>query len=105
MINPMGERLPKKIVHKLLLLRALINSPSLLLLEEPWLGLESEYAQRIKDYLLREMPATTGIIVSNDPEFATHCSKVIFMEDGNIRHIGTWNEIKGQITNDNNGTR
>jgi ATP-binding cassette subfamily B protein len=35
MINPMGERLPKKVVQKLLLLRALVNSPSFLLLEEP----------------------------------------------------------------------
>ncbi len=105
MINPMGERLPKKIVQKLLLLRAMINSPSLLLLEEPWLGLESEYAERIKNYLIKEMPETTGIIVSNDQDFAADCHKVLYMEEGKIRYFGKWNEIKGQITNDTNGTR
>ena len=105
MINPMGERLPKKIVQKLLLLRAMINSPSLLLLEEPWLGLESEYAERIKNYMVKEMPQTTGIIVSNDQDFAAACHKVLYMEEGKIRYFGKWNEIKEQITNDTNGTR
>jgi ABC-type bacteriocin/lantibiotic exporter with double-glycine peptidase domain len=105
MINPMGERLPKKIVQKLLLLRAMINSPSLLLLEEPWLGLESEYAERIRNYLIKEMPQTTGIIVSNDQDFAAACHKVLYMEEGKIRYFGKWNEIKEQITNDTNGTR
>lgn len=104
MINPMGERLPKKIVQKLLLLRALINSPSLLLLEEPWLGLEPEYAKRIKDYLLNHMPATTAIIVSNDPVFADACNQVLYMEDGTIKLNGKWNDIKEQITNDQHGT-
>jgi ABC-type bacteriocin/lantibiotic exporter with double-glycine peptidase domain len=104
MINPMGERLPKKIVQKLLLLRALINSPSLLLLEEPWLGLEPEYAKRIKDYLLNHMPATTAIIVSNDPVFADACSQVLYMEEGTIKLNGKWNDIKEQITNDQHGT-
>lgn len=105
MINPMGERLPKKIVQKLLLLRAMINSPSLLLLEEPWLGLESEYAERIRNYLIKEMPQTTGIIVSNDQDFAAACHKVLYLEEGKIRYFGKWNEIKEQITNDTNGTR
>jgi ABC-type transport system involved in cytochrome bd biosynthesis fused ATPase/permease subunit len=105
MINPMGERLPKKIVQKLLLLRAMINSPSLLLLEEPWLGLELEYAERIRNYLIKEMPQTTGIIVSNDQDFAAACHKVLYMEEGKIRYFGKWNEIKEQITNDTNGTR
>jgi ABC-type bacteriocin/lantibiotic exporter with double-glycine peptidase domain len=105
MINPMGERLPKKIVQKLLLLRAMINSPSLLLLEEPWLGLELEYAERIRNYLIKEMPQTTGIIVSNDQDFAAACHKVLYLEEGKIRYFGKWNEIKEQITNDTNGTR
>jgi ABC-type bacteriocin/lantibiotic exporter with double-glycine peptidase domain len=98
MINPMGERLPKKVVQKLLLLRALVNSPSFLLLEEPWLGLEPAYCERIKDYLLNQLPATTGIIISNDTGFSPRADLVIYLEEGSIKAIGKWEIIKEQLT-------
>lgn len=98
-INPMGERLPRKVVQKLLLLRAIINKPSLLLLEEPWLGLEPEYCQRIKNYLLTQMPGTTCLIISNDQGFAPSCDQVIVMENGSIRAMGPWSIINEQLTN------
>ncbi|KYP14236.1 ATP-binding cassette domain-containing protein [Flavihumibacter sp. CACIAM 22H1] len=97
-INPMGERLPRKVVQKLLLLRALVNSPSFLLLEEPWLGLEKQYCDRIKNYLLNDLPSTTCIVISNDPAFATRADQVIYLEEGSIKAIGKWELIKEQLT-------
>ncbi|ULQ54423.1 peptidase domain-containing ABC transporter [Flavihumibacter fluvii] len=93
-INPTGDRLPRKIVQKLLLLRALVNAPRLLLLEEPWLGLEMKYAQQIKNYLLHEIPNTTVIIISNDIHFAEFASRVIIIEDGNLKAAGKWQEVQ-----------
>lgn len=104
-VHPMGERLPKKTVQKILLLRALLHSPSLLLLEEPWLGLEQEFAQRIRAYILHQMSSTTAIIIANDTEFAASCHKVLYMKEGAIRFIGKWQDIKDQVINELYGTR
>lgn len=75
-----GRKLPATVVRKILLVRALINKPSLLLLEEPWHGLEKQYQQQIKTLLLQEMKNTTLFIISNDREFAAACNKTIHMK-------------------------
>lgn len=97
-VNPMGERLPRKIVQKLLLLRALLNAPKLLLLEEPWLGLEPMYCDRIKEHILTGMPGTTAIIISNDTSFAQRADKVMLVENGALQAFGDWNDIQPMIT-------
>ncbi len=104
-VHPMGERLPKKTVQKILLLRALLHSPSLLLLEEPWLGLEQEFAERIRSYILHQISSTTAIIIANDTEFAASCHKVLYMKEGAIKFIGKWQDIKDQVINELYGTR
>lgn len=96
-VNPTGDRLPRKIVQKLLLLRAMLNQPRLLLLEEPWLGLEYKYAEQIKNYLLQDIPNTTCIIVSNDTSFAEKANRVLVIEDGHIKADGTWRDIQSII--------
>lgn len=96
-INPTGDRLPRKIVQKLLLLRALLNQPRLLLLEEPWLGLEVKYAEQIKNYLLYDIPNTTCIIVSNEINFAEKANRVFVIEDGRLLAAGPWREIQSII--------
>lgn len=74
-----GRKLPATVVRKILLVRALINKPSLLLLEEPWRGLEAKYQQQIKELLLKEMPGTTAFIISSEEDVAIACDKTINM--------------------------
>ncbi|ULQ57934.1 ABC transporter ATP-binding protein/permease [Flavihumibacter rivuli] len=93
-INPTGNRLPRKIVLRLLLLRALVNNPRLLLLEEPWLGLEETYCRSIKNYILEGMPKTTALVVTNDIDFASNCDKVLYMEEGTLKISGDWNTVQ-----------
>lgn len=99
-IDPNGDRLPRRIRLKILLLRAMLHRPRLLLLEEPWLGLEAEYTQQIKDYLLHQTPATTVIIVSNDPDFARTTDKVMILDEGEIKAMGNWSEIDAKYKTD-----
>ena len=82
-VNTNGRKLPATVVRKILLVRALINKPALLLLEEPWNGLEIVYQQQIKQLLLYEMKNTTAFIISNDAAFAAACSQVIQMKKQN----------------------
>jgi len=96
-LEPSGKKMPKKIIQKILLLRALINHPSLVMLEEPFDGIEDEVRHHIIDYLLLQTPRQTMLVISNDYEFAGRCDKVIFMQDGHIKAFGHWNDIQHLI--------
>ncbi len=83
-LDPTGQRLPRQIIHKILLVRALIGNPRLLLLEEPWTGMDNVTKEKVIA-LLREHSFSTRIIVSNDTEFANTCDQVYTMtEEGNL---------------------
>lgn len=79
-LDPTGKRLPRNVVHKILLVRALAAKPRLLLLEEPWLNFEDRYRKQIIE-LLCAIENTTLIVVSNDEEFTKYCDQVITIEN------------------------
>ena len=83
-LDPTGQRLPRQIVHKILLVRALISSPRLLLLEEPWSGMDATTKSKVIN-LLNENASTTRVVVSNDESFAKICDQVFIMnEEGTL---------------------
>jgi ABC-type bacteriocin/lantibiotic exporter with double-glycine peptidase domain len=77
MLSATGRKLPGHAVKKILLVRALINQPKLLLLEEPWIGLEEQYQQQIKQLLLTGITSATVIVITKDGAFASACDKII----------------------------
>ena len=83
-IDPMGKRLPMRVVKKIMLVRALCHKPRLLLMEEPWTGLEEDNAEKVKKILLNECRDATLIIVTDDAGFAAQCDQVIYLEDGSV---------------------
>jgi ATP-binding cassette, subfamily B, bacterial len=87
-IDPAGKRLSRGVIQKILLLRALVASPKLLLLEEPWQGLEENVQQSIKNYLINKTPNTTVLVASNDESFARQCQQVIIIDDGMVSRQG-----------------
>ncbi|MFZ4058209.1 MAG: ATP-binding cassette domain-containing protein, partial [Ferruginibacter sp.] len=95
MLEPLGKKLSRKMVHKILLLRALVNNPSLLLLEEPLENLDRNCIDNVLTYLLNCQ--NTVIAVSTNEQFASACSKVIYIENGSIKAIGNWSSIKNTI--------
>lgn len=92
-IEPTGRRLSGGTIRKILLLRALVANPRLLLLEEPWSWFDAESQQLIKNYLLHQIPDTTCIIITNDASFAQKSDHVILMQDGSILKQGKPNEV------------
>jgi ABC-type bacteriocin/lantibiotic exporter with double-glycine peptidase domain len=92
-LDPAGKRLSEKVVKKILLVRALVNHPRLVLLEEPFEGIEDQPKQSIINFLFYHSPNQTILISSNDIEFAAKCDKVIFLEEGKIKAIGKWASI------------
>lgn len=91
-LNPSGQRLPGKVIHRILLLRAIVDKPPFLLLEEPWLGLDNESVKSIRDFLLQEFSGSTIIVSSNSIEFAKQCDKVIYLKDGKLKYEGPWKD-------------
>jgi len=70
-IEPIGKKTPQSIVKRILLLRALSGDKRLLLLENPWNGLDAELAEKLRIYLLKKSNATV-IISTNDPAGFEH---------------------------------
>ena len=90
MLDPVGKRLSRSVIQKILLLRALINHPRLLLLEEPWRGLEDHNRQKIQDYLLEEIKDATVFVESNDDDFAKRADAVLIFDNGELTYMGPW---------------
>ena len=80
-LNTYGRKLPGNVIKKILLLRAILNKPALVLLEEPWHGLDEQSQKQIKDFLLHEMKSSTVFIISNDTDFAEQCDKIINLKN------------------------
>ncbi len=93
MIDPIGKKLSRNIVQKVLLLRALVNHPRLVLLEEPFEGISEAARRSVIQYLLEETPQQTLLISCNHEEFAAQCDKVIYLEKGAVKAIGKWADI------------
>jgi ABC-2 type transport system ATP-binding protein len=82
--------------QKLALARALLHRPRLLILDEPFTGLDPAAAMAVRDDLTRLARSEgTGLLV------ATHdlhhvekiCHRVVFLKDGRAVHSGTTDEL------------
>ncbi len=66
--------------------RALVNSPKMILADEPTGNLDSENADAVMELIfgLREKFKQTFVIVTHNEEFAAKCDRIIKMVDGKI---------------------
>ncbi|HVZ57386.1 MAG TPA: ABC transporter ATP-binding protein [Chitinophagaceae bacterium] len=88
-LDPMGNRLPRSVVLKLLLVRALAGRPALLLLEDPWLGMHASYRRQVIRLLRAKYPRTTVVIATQDLEFAGEADQVLEIHQRKIKAL-TW---------------
>jgi ABC-type bacteriocin/lantibiotic exporter with double-glycine peptidase domain len=83
-LDASGARLPRNVIHKILLVRAMAHHPSLLLLEEPWQGLENNNKKQVQEALLQGNNNTTLLVATNDKEFLEQCDKIIYLGESTI---------------------
>jgi len=82
--------------QKLVLISALIREPKLMVLDEPFVGLDPKAAFKLKE-IMREFVASGGAIF-----YSTHvlevaeklCNKVAIIKDGKILKAGTMEQIR-----------
>ena len=90
-IDPAGKKLPEKIKQGVLLARALLSKKSLMLLENPFDGLEKDTIENVK-VLMAKSENTTMLVTaashSNDEIF----DKVIYLENGSVLSVQSKNK-------------
>jgi ABC-type bacteriocin/lantibiotic exporter with double-glycine peptidase domain len=91
-LQPTGKGLSTIIAKKILLLRAITHQPELLLLDEPFELAGAESSLKIAKYLI-ELQNTTCVVVSGYIPFAKQADLIIWLEKGQIKHIGQPNKI------------
>lgn len=66
--------------------RAVSGSPKILFADEPTANLDSISSQTVIDLLtsLHQSQGQTVVMVTHEPEYATDCDRIFFMEDGQV---------------------
>ena len=88
--------------QRVALARALAPQPKIMLLDEPFSGLDTRLRQRVRDDALHvlKQSGTTTLLVTHDPEEAMFMADRIAMIDrGRLVQLGTPSEIYGQPAN------
>jgi ABC-type bacteriocin/lantibiotic exporter with double-glycine peptidase domain len=81
-----GQSFPKSVIQKLLLARAIVHHPKLLLLEDCFENLSENDKNKITDYLLSDKFNCTVIAITNDEYFLSKCNRSYLMKSGTISH-------------------
>ncbi len=81
-IYPEGKQIPFTITKRILLARAIINKPKLLILKDPLEHFENDDAQRIIDYLVSPEHEWALIVSSNNEMWKAKCATKVELKDG-----------------------
>lgn len=92
-IEPMGGTMSRTIIKKIILLRAIVHKPRLLAMEELLAKFERKERENIIDFLTDKQQKWTLIVVSNDPDLAKKCDRVLVLKDGNIISQGSYEQV------------
>jgi len=94
------EELSTGTKQKLSLAKSLVNDPSLLLLDEPTVGLDPDVARRIRETIRRlhgERGTTILMTTHNMKEAETLCGRIAFIKDGVIKAVGKPQDLKNEL--------
>lgn len=94
MLLPGGQNVPRSIRTKILLCRAIISKPSLLVFEELFSNLDNEDQKEILTFLTDKSHPWTMILVSNNAMISAHCDRTLILDEGKIIEEGTFLEIQ-----------
>ncbi|MEY4216501.1 MAG: hypothetical protein RLZZ68_957 [Bacteroidota bacterium] len=82
-LNPEGHFLPKDCIRKILIARALVGSPKLVLLEEPLHDIRSDERSLILS-ILTSLKDTTLLVQTEDPEVLHRMKRHLILLDGKM---------------------
>ena len=83
-LYPEGRQIPVTINKKILLAKAIVHEPKLLLLKDPLDHFEPEEANRLRKFLSDPKHPWMLVVVSQDSRWQISCEKTITMDKGEI---------------------
>lgn len=86
-INPEGRHFSYTTAKKIILLRALLKKPKVLLLEDSLDQFSAIETKKIIEYLCKDKHPWSIIVVSNNPIWEGYCSQILELIDGSPKFI------------------
>ncbi len=96
-LAPAAANFPSSIAKKILLARAYLTKPSLLMVDEMFHQVQRQEKQRILDNLFKEKDMAL-IIISSLPEIMERCDKIYIMQSGTIIDQGNFASLKDRAS-------
>lgn len=84
MLYPQGQQIPYTVSKRILLARAIISNPKLLLLKDPLEHFEPLDAKTIIEYLTQETHPWSIVVASRNPLWKEKCTKRIKLVEGTL---------------------
>ncbi len=93
-IKPEGSELPRSIARLIIIARAVVHEPKLLVVEEVMHNLQRNIKENISNFLTAKKQPWSILVVSNDPIMASKCDRVVVLKEGEIIADAPHEEIK-----------
>ncbi len=90
---PEGRNISGSLRTKILLARAVVNQPKLLIIERLFANINQEDREQFIQYLIREDKKWTLVLNSNELDIAARCDRIILMQEGKVVANGPYHAI------------
>lgn len=87
-LYPEGQQIPFTVSKRILLARAIVHQPKLLLLKDPLEYFEAQEAEKLVQYLTAEERPWALVVSSQNRYWKTYCNKIIEISKGEIINKG-----------------
>ncbi|NNK40228.1 MAG: ABC transporter ATP-binding protein, partial [Winogradskyella sp.] len=84
-LYPEGKQISFTISKKIVLARAIVSKPKLLILEDPLEHFEIKETNRIIAYLTDSKNPWALVVVSQNKEWSKNCSEIIILKEGKLK--------------------
>ncbi|MBK7939701.1 MAG: ATP-binding cassette domain-containing protein [Lewinellaceae bacterium] len=91
---PGGKNIPRSVLTKILIARAIAPQPKLLVMEEPQGNLNYRDHLRVVNLLTGQSSPWTFVCVTTDPLLASSCDRVVVLKEGRIIFDGLFRDIQ-----------
>ena len=88
-LYPEGQQIPYTVAKRILLVRAILSKPKLLIFKDPLEHFDPDESKRIIDFLTHPDRNWALIVVSQNSYWQQKCSRTIRLENGKIQTINT----------------
>ncbi|MBX3102865.1 MAG: ATP-binding cassette domain-containing protein [Bacteroidetes bacterium] len=91
-LMPGGSNVSASLARKIILARAIVEKPRLLVLDEFFNALDPDFTRRIIDFLTDPAYGWTVVCVTRNTYFLERCDHVVLMDNGTIQFQGSYAE-------------